>query len=245
VDLEVEMTAHSVRPLPEARALAVATSFLSVSLQPAPEWLAHGKTLAWLRHALGRYCAAGQSVELQERLQNQRELADALDAATEVLQHNQIESASAARRAIATIRVGLAGNGVYLRLGAAMLDAAVGHASPPSDSGLPLADELDAPTVLRTMVWNVHALNDAIATNDAEGALAAQAELLTGARFIEFTFPYLAPTAGGRVRAALDDLRVGLAGDSRRLKEATNVFDALADWAQRRAAEGVRRVSDR
>ena len=60
------------------------------------------------------------------------------------------------------------------------------------------------------------------------GALATQAELLNDARLLELMFRHVATDTGRRVRFALDDLRVGLAGDQPRLAHATTAFDGLA-----------------
>lgn len=63
---------------------------------------------------------------------------------------------------------------------------------------------------------------------DAAAALATQAELLNDARLLELMFRHAPTDTARRVRFALDELRVGLAGDQARLDFATAAFGRLA-----------------
>ena len=222
------MTHHYISRLTTAGTLAVMLSSAHTPLYDQDEVRSPGRTLPRLAAALRCYRAADASDDLNERLRLQRNLADAIDAAAMVLLHDASPRAEDARRAVAHIRLGMLGGESNLDLGTAMLDAVLKGETPPPARGLANLADADTPSLLELMVLNIDALHVAIAEADAATALATQAELLNDARLLELMFRHAPTDTARRVRFALDELRVGLAGDQARLDFATAAFGRLA-----------------
>jgi hypothetical protein len=187
-----------------------------------------GSAVSRLAEALGNYRAADESLDVQSRLRLQLELADAVDAATIVLRHDVSRQGESARAAVAAIRIGLEGEASSLDQAAAIVDALL-HAQVPAAASTPQAHvQTDTTSLLESMTQNISALHDAVAAGEADEALQAQGELLNDATLLELIFRYVPTENARRVRSALDDLHVGLAGDPHRLEAAASALEQVA-----------------